>query len=641
MEHLSPLSIQFIWHPKDDKTVAPLIKYCKERLSRVPDNSFLHSLDFPIFCFTSADGSVPAPINTMAENTLAFAFVSYSIVASKEWTDYLSSVNTTKRAQVIYIALDKTAFKLSFITNRNAIRFNDYIPKYDGIKLERRMFVELAHEIYRWLLNSTDNGRLRLFISHAKNDKKGVRLAEKLNAFIRLDTKMSDFFDVNNIQNGDVFNDTIINGIKESTLIIIHSNSYSTRFWCQKEVICAKENDRPIIEVDCIDGIEDRSFPLMCNYPSIRSTKALEILEFALMETVRFHYCDKLMRMYKTNGYFTKAKTFNRVPDPFMLNDVTEPEIIYPEPELYPEEYEKLTDKPMYTPLSINKANIAERKFGIAISDSPDADMARLGQDRSHLKCLSKTIAQKIIRNGAVLMYGGDFRKDGFTQFIFEEAGIAKSHIKKDNQIMIRNYMSWPAQQGNNLELSIWEAEHQGICEFIKCELPSDIKYSAGSEISGYIWARCLSDMRERMVKESDVRICAGGKVTDFRGCMPGILEELLFAVEQKKPIFLLGGFGGISERICQYLLYGSLPQELTVEWQSSKSSEYANIVNEYAAHGKSINYIPTTGLSIDSLNNGLSKEDNQRLFNTPFLDEVITLISKGLRVIYPMEGAQ
>ena len=166
--------------------------------------------------------------------------------------------------------------------------------------LHRRMFVDISHEVYRWLLESDEHNQLNLFISHTKNDINGVNLAKEIKEFIDSDTRMKNFFDVNDIQAGDDFNDTICENIKKSTLVVVHSNTYSSRFWCQKEILCAKQNGRPIIEVNCIDGFEDRSFPFMCNYPTIRfNDNILEVIELALMETIRFYYCDRLMRMYR------------------------------------------------------------------------------------------------------------------------------------------------------------------------------------------------------------------------------------------------------------------------------------------------------------------------------------------------------
>lgn len=634
----SPLSIQFIWHPDDMATVLPIVEYCKKKLSRSAENSFLYALDFPIFCYTSAyEDKLPCEINTMAEKTLVFAFVGNSFVASDDWTDYLSKVSKKDGVNIIFIALNKSAYNIPFITEINAIRYEDYTKKYEGNALCQRMFVEISHEIYRWLLSSDDHKQLKLFISHAKSDDNGLRIAEALKAFIDIDTKMTDFFDVNDILNGDVFNDTIINGIKESTLVIIHSDTYSSRFWCQKEVICAKENDRPIVGVDCIHGIEERSFPLMCNYPSIRfHDDMVEILELALIETIRFQYCDKLMKTYRSNGYFSGAKTFNRVPDSFMIKDVTEQEIVYPEPEMYIVEHEKLSDKKMHTPLSFEKSNIVGKRFGISIADSPNDDMERLGQDSSHLKCLSKILAQKIIRNDAILMYGGDLRPDGFTQFIFEEAKIASNYTHGEKRILVENYTSWPVRQLEGSALKEWKANHRGICNFVECDLPIDVGTPIADNISGYIWGRCLTDMRKRMINESNVRICAGGKTTDFKGCMPGILEEFMYAVEQKKPVFLLGGFGGMSQRICQFIITRELPDELNMNWQMNKSPSYLETVKEYEARAMNIDYTKALDFDIASLNNGLSEEQNKRLFVTPFLDEIITLISVGLRNLFP-----
>lgn len=42
--------------------------------------------------------------------------------------------------------------------------------------------------------------------------------------------------------------------------------------------------------------------------------------------------------------------------------------------------------------------------------------------------------------------------------------------------------------------------------------------------------------MREKMIDECDIRICAGGKIINYKGCMPGILEEVLIAVEKESP---------------------------------------------------------------------------------------------------------
>ena len=72
---------------------------------------------------------------------------------------------------------------------------------------------------------------------------------------------------------------------------------------------------------------------------------------------------------------------------------------------------------------------------------------------------------------------------------------------------------------------------------------------------------------------------------------MPGILEEVLIAVEKRKPVYLLGGFGGITERICRYILTGKLPEELTQKWQINNCDEYSKLIKKYTDHSIFIDY--------------------------------------------------
>lgn len=74
----------------------------------------------------------------------------------------------------------------------------------------------------------------------------------------------------------------------------------------------------------------------------------------------------------------------------------------------------------------------------------------------------------------------------------------------------------------------------------------------------------------------------------------------------------------------------------IKIEWQMNKSPSYLETVKEYEARDMNIDYTKVLDFDIASLNNGLSEEQNKRLFVTPFLDEIITLISVGLRNLFP-----
>ena len=638
MEFQSPISIQFVYHPDDKSRVERIINYCKDKFSRNVDQPFLRSLDFPIFQFTSLEPeSAPSPINTMAKKSIVFAFIGNSTIYYKNWSQYIEKLNALDSVKLIPIALTSSAINLNSIGKTNAIRFFNYPDSNDKDLL---LFITIAHEIYRWLLQD-EHKQLKLFLSHTKNDKIGVSIAKELKLYIDQNTTMSNFFDTNDIQVGNDFDDEILNSIKTSTLIIIHSDTYSSRYWCQKEIISAKRNNRPIISVDYLDSFEDRNFPLMCNFPSIRyKNNPLNVLELALLETIRFYYCNELFKTYKSCGYIPKfADTFNSVPDSFAIRETKSEMIIYPEPELYPDEKEILSlDKQLHTPLSYNMIDLSNSKIGISISEPSNNELLNIGQDVSHLRNLSQLLSHKLIRSNAILIYGGDLRNDSFTELLFEEARIIKARNLREG-VALKNYAYWPSYLLQKQDYIDWAAEYTGICEFVQQDKPDDIsnEYSNIDLVSSYIphnkyvISRCLSYMRENMIDECNIRISAGGKVTGYVGCMPGVLEEIYIALKKAKPLFLLGGFGGISAKICQYIMTKKLPAELTIDWQISNNENYYKLLLEYQDNDRRIDYSWITDLDYSSLHNGLDEEDNKKLFVTPFADEAIYLISKGL----------
>ncbi len=642
MQYISPISVQFIWHPDDSKIVEPIVAYCKKNLSRDIDRPFLRTLDFPVFCYTSCSSDcVPSNINTMSEKTIVFVFIGDSIVASDEWECYLQN-QCCDNVKMIPIALSNNAFKLNLVRNINALRYLEYASKYKDKDLNQAFFIAIAHEIYRWLLNGDENCRLNLFLSHTKKDEIGLDLAMRLKAFIDSDTTMDNFFDTNDIQVGNEFDNEILNNIQTSTLIIIQSDTYSSRYWCQKEIIYAKKKRRPIITVDYIKLYEDRSFPLMCNFPSIRyNDNILDILELALLETIRFYYSDALFAAHRRCGNIPEgATTFNCVPDSFAVKGTSVDTIVYPEPELYQEEIELLSnDKDLITPLSYNSSALDGIKIGLSISEVSDNELIFLGQENSHLIKLSQMLAQKMIRNGALLIYGGDLRKDGFTEFLFEEAAIMQYRIH-NSDVLIKNYTMWPIHLLQNEDFKHWSAMYKGICRFEKMPPAPDIVNEVDSNApvnpytarNRYVWSRCLTHMREVMIAECNFRVCAGGKTTKYIGCMPGVLEEIHIAVNQNKPLYLLGGFGGVTSKVCQYLQERIIPDELLLDWQKKNNDYYNDLLSEYIEHNNDIDYSWLNEFTIDDLHNGLSKEDNLRLFATPFVDEVIHLITKGIK---------
>ena len=58
---------------------------------------------------------------------------------------------------------------------------------------------------------------------------------------------------------------------KDGVLLIIYTDSYSSRYWCKCEVIGDKSKNAPVLMVDCLQDVGKRSFPYLGNVPVVRT----------------------------------------------------------------------------------------------------------------------------------------------------------------------------------------------------------------------------------------------------------------------------------------------------------------------------------------------------------------------------------
>lgn len=594
---------------------------------------------------------------------MIYVFVGINSVVSVEWRDYIGSLYNIKNAKVVPIALDKYAYKIS-----DKVQAYNFIREYelDSCK-KQQLFISMVHEIYRYGFNEkkepiSKNSALKIFLSHAKDGKNGLHIAKQLKRLID-DSTLTRFFDSNDIAPGYRFDDEIINNIKESSVIIINSDIYSSRYWCQREIQTAKELERPIIEVDLIDEAMDRKFPFAGNVPVIR-VNAIEgkveeedlyrILENIMLESIRFNYADEKLELLKLKMP-GNVKKMCRPPEMIDVSKIIRKnsnkielkynKIIYPDPPIYSEEiefFQKLGIE-ICTPIEYEKNGLSGKKVGISISDPEINEIKSNGQNESHLLRLSQYMANYILGRGATLIYGGDFRKGGYTEQLLQEAQILKDRLKTKN-IYLKNYVAWPIYLADTLETKKWIAKYCDLLE-IK-EIPIDETVSDLIETNKrfltpdtvdncYVWSKSLTKMRYEMIKDCNARICAGGKKIGYKGKMPGILEEIIIASELGCPLYLLGGFGGIVHDVCELLQNNKCTDSLTEEWQVSFNKGYKELLQKYKERDEEIKYLELQEkMKCINLNNGLTMKENEILFNTVYVDEAVQLVLKGLQSI-------
>lgn len=661
-----PLSIYFIWNPVNESFVRPIVNYCTDLLSRDIDKPFSRSMNLPIFFRTSISKNIPVSIEKTSQKMILFVFLSKEIIADYNWLKYIEELPSNDDVHIIPIAIDSMAFKVrGTLENKNQIRSYEFEKEY----LLDYIFISVAHEIYRWTLNESaeeisvgSERALKIFISHAKDKGNGIKLAKGLKYIID-NSSMRNFFDATDIAQGYSFESEIVNHIKDSTLISIHSDSYSSRYWCQRELISAKELNRPIIVVDTLHDFEDRRFPFSANVPGVHihvdeePTKKdlLKILSIALLESVRFFYSRRLLGYYKNIGWFDKNSIIcSRPPDISDLNNIFHNDkeiisrkcknIIYPEPPLYSEELMFLSRLgiEMNTPLKIMSKTLSNFRVGISISEPSIEELTEIGHASFHLIQLSQDITRHILSTGSVLVYGGDLRENGFTEFIFNEAEALQGRLQTED-IFVENYVAWPIYLKSRDEFINWASKYAHLASMIRVAPPEDVTdllvdndtfLSPSCTQNSYVWSRCLTEMRTKMIDSCNLRIFAGGRHSGYKGKMPGVLEEILISLKEERAVYLLGGFGGITASVCRSIVSGKLSPELSLDWQLLNNAGLKDIY-EYSK-GKNYNYFD----DLDSVNeifqnvnlkNGLSKEENEILFKTQYSDEAIQLILKGM----------
>ncbi len=660
-----PIAVYFVWHPFDSKVVQPLVDYVFNRYQRDIDYPFSRSMNMPVFFRTSSKGSVPEAIESNAEKNVIFCFSSVHVTGDDRWRNYYDTFCSDGN-YVIPIALSS---EFGFNLNAN-YKTTNFIRLYDFDHdfIEQMFFICTSHEIFRFCFNQGgtalgDETALKLFLSHAKSDSWAVNLAVKLKDFID-NSSLRRFFDAHDIHPAHYFDEEIEGNLNESTLISIHSDSYSSRYWCKKEVVIAKTKQRPMVIVNHVKDCEDRTFTHSVNAPSARVESSdnipqkdiYRILEMALLETLRHNYHKLKLESLNIDNALVMTRPPELSDIPRLLScengriEKKVDEILYPDPPVYEDElmFLKSFSIRAATPLTREYVDLKDISIGISISDPANEELLNIGLDQRHLIILSQCIARNVIYSNGTLAYGGDLRPSGFTEYLFEEAIIAQDILKFEIP-HVKNFISFPIYTADNDAILKWKSKYSRVAEMIEIQ-PHDIVKA--EDIQSFlppknvdlIWGLCLTKMREEMITACDVRICAGGKLSGYKGKYPGVLEEIDIAIQLNKPIFLIGGFGGVTSRVCDLLLTHSIPEELTLDWQTKHTSTYCELIDKISKvescddidYNTIVDRIKTLGLNGISKNNGLTPDQNIQLFKTQFIDEAISLILQGLRNILP-----
>ena len=128
------------------------------------------------------------------------------------------------------------------------------------------------------LISPDEMDRLTAFISHTKRHSHIE--GEDVDALVDLvrevirNTRLNEFFDANDLQPGTDWDEELRRKSGTSAMLALRTDLYSSREWCQREVVIAKTHGMPVIMMDAIGYGEERGSFLMDHVPRIAVRKA-------------------------------------------------------------------------------------------------------------------------------------------------------------------------------------------------------------------------------------------------------------------------------------------------------------------------------------------------------------------------------
>lgn len=361
-----PLTVYIVWHPDylEGKQIADFLYSVLCRDSSKP---LIRSMGIPVYFRSTRESNRSQPIDidfSGSEFTAVIALVDDKFILDEAFRKYIDQVSddcnkANDKRRVYPIAISRSAHKVS--TKFSEINF----IQVNGIEnLNSEIKSSVLHELCRLLMNmsrASDEKEsalvsppIKLFISHSKHDE-SKKDAIAFRDFINSQTQLKAFFDTNDIAYGSNFGEEIKKAAHESALVVFQSDSYAEREWCRIEVLEAKKAGSPIVIVNAVQNKEQRAFPYLGNYPSIRfkGENFLQIIDLTLEQVLFNRYTIKFIDSM-TDQYGIKAKRIlSTSPELFNFiqlkkDGLNEDEkfglVIYPDPPLGSEEMEILNE---------------------------------------------------------------------------------------------------------------------------------------------------------------------------------------------------------------------------------------------------------------------------------------------------------
>ena len=276
------ITLHVVWHPRcaesDDAARHLIERFTRERYS-------IEDMGVSVFEWSTppAGSPVPAPVDLgTGEAVVVVALIGDEVQRDSAWSNYIRELAeqcrpddaTGSQRRLFPVAMTRGTIATEL--GVQALRWHDWHVERSG--RARRLVREVTYETSRMLRTMlvTDPDltsrmeKVRVFLSHSKHDDVGERVAERIRDWLHDDVQLSVFLDIADIPAGLPPDAVLETEVRQSAVLIVYSDSFSSREWCGREVLVAKESDRPIVVADCIEDLDERAFPYLANVPVVR-----------------------------------------------------------------------------------------------------------------------------------------------------------------------------------------------------------------------------------------------------------------------------------------------------------------------------------------------------------------------------------
>lgn len=211
----------------------------------------------------------------------------------------------------------------------------------------------------------------------------------------------------------------------------------------------------------------------------------------------------------------------------------------------------------------------------IALSVSESADLPRLGLTEKHCRLVIAEVGRAIMLAGGTLVYGGHLNKGGYTEILIEEAQrfsggrpvlditLAESEYRKLAQDQLK---AADRNLGDVGKLTLVSESHNTVP--ISQAFEGTWSQNAGE---------ALTAMREYVANNTTARIIVGGRLADYVGTEPGVVEEARLTIQAGRLLLVAGGYGGAAAAVAQRLypqyFEGWAPEKYPAHTQNTEVS--------------------------------------------------------------------